>query len=84
MSQARPAPTFQLLQPQGRALQSLAETLLETFQGTMNLDMKIGMAAGNDGEIQLQHNRLVLKRPLAHRTAANSATQIIEADEVEM
>lgn len=41
MKLARPEPTYALQQPEGPALASLAETLLETSQGTMTMDMKM-------------------------------------------
>ena len=44
MKLARPVgPPFELRQPEGPALASLAETLLDTLQGTMTMDMKMGI-----------------------------------------
>ena len=67
MRLARPVgPPFELRQPEGPALASLAETLLETLQGTMTMEMKMGIATGHIGELVLEgdHNncRLVFYR----------------------
>jgi len=68
MKLAGPELTYELQQPEGPALASLAETqILETLQSTMTMDMKIGIAAGNAGEIVVEGNhrrsRLVFWRP---------------------
>lgn len=60
------------------ALESLAETLLDTLQGTLTLEMRIGIAAGNTGEIQIHHNRLVFTRPLSEwNSTTRSQTEVV-------
>jgi len=55
MKLARPVgPPFELRQAEGPALASLAETLLDTLQGTMTMDMKMGIATGNIGELVME------------------------------
>eukprot|EP00434_Breviolum_minutum_P024288 symbB.v1.2.021448.t1/scaffold1853.1/size98709/4 len=93
MRLARPVgPPFELRQPEGPALASLAETLLETLQGTMTMDMKMGIATGHIGELVLEgdHNnsRLVFYRTQTWtgppRQRSMSSTQRSHDDEVEV
>ena len=87
MRLARPVgPPFELRQPEGPALASLAETLLET------MDMKMGIATGHIGELVLEgdHNnsRLVFYRTQTWtgppRQRSMSSTQRSHDDEVEV
>ena len=93
MRLARPVgPPFELRQPEGPALASLAETLLETLQGTMTMEMKMGIATGHIGELVLEgdHNncRLVFYRTQTWtgppRQRSMSSTQRSHDDEVEV
>eukprot|EP00434_Breviolum_minutum_P042986 symbB.v1.2.038286.t1/scaffold5908.1/size22520/2 len=93
MRLARPVgPPFELRQPEGPALASLAETLLETLQGTMTMDMKMGIATGHIGELVFEgdHNnsRLVFYRTQTWtgppRQRSMSSTQRSHDDEVEV
>ena len=84
MQLARPDPDFRLQQPQGPALEIMALSLLDTLQGTITLEMKMGIAAGNLGEIQIHSNRLVFTRPLNERMPSNSSTiDLLDIDEVD-
>ena len=84
MQLARPDPDFRLQQPQGPALEIMALALLDTLQGTITLEMKMGIAAGNLGEIQIHSNRLVFTRPLNERMPSNSSTiDLLDIDEVD-
>ena len=74
MKLARPDPDFRLQQPHGPALEIMAIALLDTLQGTIALEMKMGIAAGNLGEVQIHSNRLVFTRPLNERIPSNSST----------
>ena len=69
MKMARPVgPPYELRQPEGPALASLAETLLETLQGTMTMDMKMGIATGHIGELlpegDHRNSRLIFYRTI--------------------
>lgn len=92
MKLARPEPTYEVKQPEGPALESLAETLLDTLQGTMTMEMKLGIAAGNAGEIVVEGDRkkrrLIFWRPSFgpqsyQASFSRSSTQTVAADEVE-
>ncbi len=74
MKQARPDPDFRLQQPQGPALQSLANTLLDTLPGILPLEMRLGIAVGITGEMQIHANRLVFSRPLNEEIPSNTST----------
>ena len=52
MKMARPEPDFRLPQPYGPALEIMATSLLDTLQGIIPLEMRMGIAAGNTGEVQ--------------------------------
>ena len=93
MKLARPGPTFELRQPEGPALASIAETLLDTLQGTMTMDMKLGIATGHLGELIMEgdhrNSRLVFYRPSFVRpsqpaTSSTSPTQPFDDDEVDV
>ena len=93
MRLARPVgPPFELRQPEGPALASLAETLLETLQGTMTMEMKMGIATGHIGELVLEGDhrncRLVFYRTQTWtrppRQRSMSSTQRSHDDEVEV
>ena len=85
MRLARPAPDHTLQPSVGPPLASLAETLLDTLQGTMSIDMKMGIASGNIGEIALVGHRLVFSRELYQRqTPAASQSQSLDHSEVEV
>ena len=84
MKLARPVgPPYELRQPEGPALASLAETLLDTLQGTMTMDMKMGIATGHIGELVIegdhQNSRLVFYRTInfagSSRPRSTSSTQ---------
>ena len=93
MKLARPVgPPYELRQPEGPPLASLAETLLETLQGTMTRDMKMGIATGHIGELVIegdhQNSRLVFYRTQNFagppRPRSTSSTQPFNDDEVEV
>ena len=84
MQLARPDPDFRLQQPQGLALETLATPLLDTLQGTIPLEMRLGVAAGTTDEIQIHSNRVVFSRPLNERIpSANSTIDLLDLEEVE-
>ena len=87
MKLARPVgPPYELRQPEGPALASLAEALLETLQGTMTMDMKMGIVTGHIGELVLDGNnlnsRLVFYRTINWNGSPRSSTQ--SCDEVDV
>jgi len=93
MKLARPVgPPYELRQPEGPALASLAETLLDTLQGTMTMDMKMGIATGHIGELVMEgdhkNSRLVFYRTINFAGPANprstSPTQSFDDDGVEV
>ena len=85
---------FELRQPEGPALASLAETLLDTLQGTMTMDMKMGIATGHIGELVMEgdhrNSRLVFYRtinfaaPSQPAPSSTSPTQSFDDDGVEV
>ena len=94
MQLARPVgPPFELRQPEGPALASLAETLLDTLQGTMTMDVKMGIATGHIGELVVEgdhrNSRLVFYRtinfaaPSKPAPSSTSPTQSFDDDGVE-
>ena len=94
MKMARPVgPPYELRQPQGPALASLAETLLDTLQGTMTMDMKMGIATGHIGELVMEgdhrNSRLVFYRTInwadrAAKPRSQSPTQPYDDDCVDV
>jgi len=94
MKLARPVgPPYELRQPEGPALASLAETLLDTLQGTMTMDMKMGIATGNIGELVLdgdhKNSRLVFHRTInfaqsTQPAPSSTSSQSLADDEVEV
>ena len=74
MKMARPEPDFRLPQPHGPALEIMATSLLDTLQGTIPLEMRMGIAAGNTGEVHILAKRLVFTRPLNERIPSNNST----------
>eukprot|EP00434_Breviolum_minutum_P041026 symbB.v1.2.036484.t1/scaffold5162.1/size30203/2 len=93
MKLARPVgPPFELRQPEGPALASLAETLLDTLQGTMTMDMKMGIATGHIGELVMEgdhkNSRLVFYRTInfagSSKPRSPSPTQPFDDDEVDV
>ena len=93
MKLARPVgPPYDLRQPESPALASLAETLLDTLQGTMTMGMKMGIATGHIGELVMEgdhkNSRLVFYRTINFAGPANprstSPTQSFDDDGVEV
>ena len=94
MKLARPVgPPFELRQPEGPALASLAETLLDTLQGTMTMQMKMGIATGHIGELVMEgdhrNSRLVFYRTInwadrAAKPRSKSPTQSSDDDGVDV
>ncbi len=74
MKMARPEPDFRLPQPHGPALEIMATSLLDTLQRTIPLEMRMGIAAGNTGEVHILAKRLVFTRPLNERIPSNNST----------
>ena len=57
---------------------------LLTLQGTIPLEMRMGIAAGNTGEVHIHTNRLVFTRPSNERIPSNTSTiDLLDIDEVE-
>ena len=84
MQMARPEPDYRLPQPYGPALEIMATALLDTLQGTIPLEMRMGIAAGNSGEVHIHANRLVFTRPLNERIPSNTSTiDLLDIEEVE-
>ena len=84
MQMARPEPDYRLPQPYGPALEIMATALLDTLQGTIPLEMRMGIAAGNSGEVHIHANRLVFTRPLNERIPSNTSTiDLLDLEEVE-
>ena len=84
MQMARPEPDYRLPQPYGPALEIMATALLDTLQGTIPLEMRMGIAAGNSGEVHIHAKRLVFTRPLNERIPSNTSTiDLLDLEEVE-
>ena len=84
MQMARPEPDYRLPQPHGPALEIMATALLDTLLGTIPLEMRMGIAAGNIGEVHIHANRLVFTRPINERMPSNTSTiDLLDIDEVE-
>ena len=84
MQMARPEPDYRLPQPYGPALEIMATALLDTLQGTIPLEMRMGIAAGNSGEVHIHANRLVFTRPLNEKIPSNTSTiDLLDIEEVE-